>query len=389
MQLTDYLYDLDTLLVHAGEPRPPMGGAVILPVFQSATFAYPDPCTTDAALRYIRLNNTPNHEVLHAKLAALEKAEAALVTASGMAAIAAVLLTVLGTGDRMMVQEGLYGGTHGLVHQDLKRLGIEADVVCNDDPADWRRRLRPTTRAFYVETITNPTMRVADLEAVAAFSREHGLVSIIDNTFASPVNFRPVEHGFDLSLHSATKYLNGHSDIVAGAVMGRADLVDRVRQRLDHLGAALDPHACFLLHRGLKTLGVRVRQQNRGAEAVARFLAAHPAVTRVNYPGLESHPDHHRARRLFEGYGGMLSFEIDGGVAAAEAFLSRLRLPVVAPSLGGVESLVTRPAATSHAGMSPAARRAMGVSESLVRLSVGIEAPRDLIADLDQALAGR
>jgi cystathionine beta-lyase/cystathionine gamma-synthase len=198
-----------------------------------------------------------------------------------------------------------------------------------------------------------------------------------------------MEHGFDLSLHSATKYLNGHSDIVAGAVMGRADLVDRIRQRLNHLGAALDPHACFLLHRGLKTLGLRVRQQNRGAEVVARFLSRHPAVVRVNYPGLERHPDHHRTRRLFDGFGGMLSFEIDGGVAAAEAFLSRLRLPVVAPSLGGVESLATRPAATSHACMTPAARRAMGVSDSLVRLSVGIEAPQDLIADLDQALTGR
>jgi cystathionine beta-lyase/cystathionine gamma-synthase len=387
MTMTDGPDCIDTLLIHTGEPRPPVGGAVVLPVFQSATFAYPDP-DEDAALRYIRLNNTPNHQVLHAKLAALEKAEAAVVTASGMAAIAAVLLTVLETGDRMMVQEGLYGGTHGLIHQDLKRLGISADAVSDHDPDDWRRRLQPTTRAFYVETITNPTMRVADLAAVAAFCREHGLVSIIDNTFASPVNFRPMEHGYDLSLHSATKYLNGHSDIVAGAVMGRADLMDRIQQRLAHLGASLDPHACFLLHRGLKTLGLRVRQQNRGAGEVARFLSRHPAVARVNYPGLEDHPDHPRARRFFDGYGGMLSFEIDGGVAAAEAFMGRLHLPVVAPSLGGVESLVTRPAATSHAGMTPAARQAMGVSDGLVRLSVGIEAPGDLIADLDQALAG-
>jgi cystathionine beta-lyase/cystathionine gamma-synthase len=387
MQTADFSHCLDTLLIHAGEPRPRMGGALILPVFQSATFAFPDP-SGDPALRYIRLNNTPNHEVLHAKLAALEKAEAALVTASGMAAIAAVLLTVLGSGDRILVQQGLYGGTHGLIHQDLARLGISADVVSDDDPADWRRHLQPGTRAFYVETITNPTLRVADLEAVAAFCREHGLVSIIDNTFASPVNFRPLEHGFDLSLHSATKYLNGHSDIVAGAVIGGANLVERVKQRLDHLGASLDPHACFLLHRGLKTLGVRVRQQNSGAEAVARFLSGHPAVARVNYPGLENHPDHPRAKGLFDGYGGMLSFEIDGGAAVAEAFLSHLRLPVVAPSLGGVESLITRPAATSHAGMTPAQRAAMGIGDNLVRMSVGLEAPEDLIADLDQALAG-
>jgi cystathionine beta-lyase/cystathionine gamma-synthase len=304
-----------------------------------------------------------------------------------MAAIATVLLTLLAPGDRILVQEGLYGGTHGLIHQDLKRLGIAADTVSDDDPQQWQRRVQPTTRAFYVETITNPTMRVADLEAVAAFCKARGLVSIIDNTFASPVNFRPAEHGFDLSLHSATKYLNGHSDIVAGAVIGRGDLVERIKERLNHLGAALDPHACFLLHRGIKTLALRVRRQNAGAEAVARFLAAHPAITRVNYPGLETHPGHPRARRLFDGFGGMLSFELAGGLAAAETFLNRLRLPMVAPSLGGVESLVTRPAATSHAGMSPMERRAMGIDDSLVRLSVGIEAPEDLIADLDQALA--
>jgi cystathionine beta-lyase/cystathionine gamma-synthase len=384
---TDATQRLDTRLIHAGEPRPLIGGAVSMPIFQSATFAYDGP-GDDAELKYIRLNNTPNHDALHAKLAALENAEAALVTASGMAAIAAVLLTLLGPGDRILVQDGLYGGTHGLIHEDLKRLGIAADVVTDDDPQAWRRRLQPTTRAFYVETITNPMMRVADLEAVAAFCRAHDLVSIIDNTFASPVNFRPAEWGFDLSLHSATKYLNGHSDIVAGALIGRVDLVKRVKRRLNHLGGALDPHACFLLHRGLKTLALRVRQQNAGAEIVARFLATHPEVARVNYPGLETHPGHQRARRLFDGFGGMLSFELGGGLPAAETFLSRLRLPVVAPSLGGVESLVTRPAATSHAGMPPALRREMGIADGLVRLSVGIEAPEDLVSDLAQALEG-
>jgi cystathionine beta-lyase/cystathionine gamma-synthase len=377
---------IDTRLIHAGEPRPPVGGAVCLPIFQSATFAYGG--ADDEELRYIRLNNTPNHRALNAKLADLENAAAALVTTSGMAAISAVLLALLGPGDHLLVQDGLYGGTHGLIHQDLNRLGVAVDVVPDDDPKAWTRRVRPTTRAFYVEAITNPLMRVADLDAVAAFCRERGIVSIIDNTFASPVNFRPAERGFDLSLHSATKYLNGHSDIVAGAVIGRADLVERVLGMLNHLGACLDPHACFLLHRGLKTLALRVRQQNAGAMALAQFLCRHPAVARVHYPGLEDHPGHRRARQLFDGFGGMLSFELRGGLAAAETFFRRLRLPMVAPSLGGVETLITRPAATSHVGMAPEERRRMGIDDGLVRLSVGIEAPEDLIADLDQALAG-
>ena len=377
---------IDTQLIHAGEPRPLIGGAVSMPIFQSATFAYGGQSRYED-LKYIRLNNTPNHEALHAKLAVLENAEAALVTASGMAAISSVLLTLLAPGDHMLVQEGLYGGTHSLVHEDLHRLGMSVDGVPDDDPDTWRARLRPTTRAFYVETITNPLMRVADLAAVAAFAREHGLVSIIDNTFASPVNFRPAEWGFDLSVHSATKYLNGHSDIVAGAVIGRADLVRRVLLKLNHLGGTLDPHACFLLHRGLKTLAVRVRQQNDSAAAVARFLSGHAAVTAVHYPGLESHPGYRRARRFFDGCGGMLSFTLRGGLTAAEAFFGRLTLPVVAPSLGGVETLITRPAVTSHAGMDPELRRRMGIGDSLIRLSVGLEAPEDLVADMDQALA--
>jgi cystathionine beta-lyase/cystathionine gamma-synthase len=209
---------------------------------------------------------------------------------------------------------------------------------------------------------------------------------VIDNTFASPVNFRPAAWGFDLSLHSCTKYLNGHSDIVAGAVIGSAALVKTIGHKLIHLGASLDPHACFLLHRGLKTLALRVRRQNESALAIARFLAAHPAVERINYPGLESDPCHDRARKLLDGFGGMLSFELKGDVDLADRFIHRLALPIIAPSLGGVESLITRPATTSHAGMPPAERAAHGISDRLIRLSVGIEAADELIADLAQAL---
>jgi cystathionine beta-lyase/cystathionine gamma-synthase len=213
---------------------------------------------------------------------------------------------------------------------------------------------------------------------------------MIDNTLASPVNFRPLEHGFDLSLHSATKYLNGHSDIVAGAVIGRRDLITRITHRLNHLGGSLDPHAAFLLHRGLKTLGLRVRHQNASALAIAGFLAGHPAVATVNYPGLERHPRHARARKLFAGFGGVLSFEVAGGVKAADRLIARTELAISAPSLGGVETLITRPATTSHAGMSADQRRQLGIADGLIRLSVGIEATDDLIADLTQALdAGR
>jgi cystathionine beta-lyase/cystathionine gamma-synthase len=375
---------IETKLIHAGE-HPRIAGAVNVPVFQSAMFeSTPGQGYHDQP--YIRLNNTPNHDALHRKLASLENAEAALVTASGMAAISTALLTVLSAGDHLLIQEALYGGTHDFVTEDLEGFGICYDFVSPTDPASWEGKVREKTKAIYVEAMSNPLLIVPDLHAVVRFARQHNLVTLIDNTFASPINFRPAEHGFDLSLHSGTKYLNGHSDIVAGAVIGRADLVHRVKLRLDHLGGSLDPHACFLLQRGMKTLAVRVRYQQQSALEIARVLEVHPAVARVNYAGLPSHPAYARARELFEGFGGVLSFELKGGVPAAERFLANVQLPIQAPSLGGVETLVTRPATTSHAGMSPADRQRRGVSDALVRVSVGIEATQDLIDDFNQAL---
>jgi len=381
---------IDTKLIHAGEPEPRVLGAVAMPIFQSAMFEYAGE-TDYHDLKYIRLNNTPNQLALHAKLAALESAEAALVTASGMAAISAALLTVLSAGDHLLAQNCLYGGTHDLLTRDFAGFGLTYDFIDPDDPGSWKSKLLPNTKAIYVETISNPLMQVPDLAAVARFAREHGLISLIDNTFASPINFRPPEWGFDLSLHSCTKYLNGHSDIVAGAVIGSAELVDRVKRKLDHLGGSLDPHACFLLHRGMKTLALRVRQQNESALRIARFLEAHSQVARVNYPGLESHPAHRRARELFTtsggsgGFGGMLSFEMKDGVEAAQRFMQSALLPLKAPSLGGVETLLTRPATTSHAGMTPEDRRRVGISDGLIRMSVGIESTEDLIEDFEQA----
>jgi len=377
---------IETKLIHTGEPSPPILGAVSMPIFQSSTFEYAGQ-ESYHDLKYIRLNNTPNHIALHEKLAALEGAERALVTASGMAAITTTLLSVLTTGDHLLAQDCLYGGTHDFLTKDFRDYGITYDFIKGNDPDSWMNKLRPNTRAIMVETITNPLLQVIDLEEVVRFARTHNLVSIIDNTFASPINFRPPEWGFDISLHSCTKYLNGHSDIVAGAVIGKEGLIEKITRKLDHLGGCLDPHACFLLHRGIKTLAVRVRYQNENASKIARFLDGHPDVKKVNYPGLENHPDHGRATRLFDGYGGMLSFELKGGIEAAERFIQKTTLPFVAPSLGGIETLITRPVTTSHSGLSPEERNRMGISEDLVRLSVGIESTEDLISDFEQALA--
>jgi cystathionine beta-lyase/cystathionine gamma-synthase len=383
--MTSSFKTIDTKLIHAGEPEPRINGSVVMPIFQSAMFEYGGEASYHD-IRYIRLNNTPNHLALHQKLAALEGAEAAIVTASGMAAISTALLAILSAGDHLMIQDCLYGGTHDLVTKDFAGFGLSYDFIDADDPDSWKSKLRRNTKAIYVEAMTNPLLQVADLAAIVDFARANGLVSMIDNTFASPMNYRPPERGFDLSLHSTTKYLNGHSDIVGGACIGRADLIQRVVHKLNHLGGSMDPHAAFLLHRGMKTLALRVRCQNESTLKIAGFLESHPKVAHVNYAGLESHPRHGRARELFEGFGGVLSFEPRGGVQQAERFMDNVRLPVVAPSLGGIETLVTRPATTSHSGMSPEDRHRLGISDSLVRMSVGIEATDDLIEDFGQAL---
>jgi len=376
---------IDTQLVHAGTPQPRILGAVSLPIFQSANFEYAGESSYDD-IRYIRLNNTPNHLALHRLLSTLEHAPAALVAASGMAAISSTLLSLLGAGDHLLAQNCLYGGTFDLITNDFPRLGIERTFIDGDDPVSWRSALKPNTRAIYVEAMTNPLLEVADLKAVVRFARDCKLISIIDATFASPVNFHPIDLGFDLAIHSATKYLNGHSDIVAGAVIGSTELIGNITHHMNHLGGSMDPHAAFLLYRGLKTLALRVRQQNHSALTIAKFLSHHTAVARVNYAGLESHPRHARARELFEGFGGVLSFELEGDARRAEEFMHRTQIPVVAASLGGVETLLTRPATTSHAGMSAEQRQQLGISDRLIRMSVGIEATDELVDDLAQAL---
>ena len=376
----------ETQIIHSGEPNPRIERAVAMPVFQSATFISTGKETGYDDIGYARLSNTPNHIALHEKLATLEHGQAALVTSSGMAAITTSLITLAGGGGHVLAQKVLYGGTHDFLVHDAASHGIAVDFIEND-PADWDRKLRPETRVIYVEAMSNPLLGVVDHRAVARFANEHGITAAIDNTFASPINFRPLDVGFHLSIHSATKYLNGHTDIIAGAMIGKRDLVDSIRRKVNHLGGSLDAHACFLLHRGLKTLALRVERQNANAMQLAKYLASHKAVAKVNYPGLPSHADHHLAKALFDGFGGMLSIEIHGGAAAADRLISRLQVALHAPSLGGVETLISRPALLSHVGLAAEQRKAIGVSDALVRVSVGIENVVDLIDDFEQALA--
>jgi cystathionine beta-lyase/cystathionine gamma-synthase len=380
---------LETKLIHAGDPHPRFAGAVNVPIFQSSTFEYAGQAKYED-LKYIRLSNTPNHVALGKLLATLEGAEAAVVTASGMAAISTALLTVLKAGDHLLAQECLYGGTHTFITGDLPGFGISFDFIDVGDPDGWRRKLKPNTRAIYVETMSNPLLQIPDHRKVVEFARANGLVSLIDNTLASPVNFRPPAWGYDLSLHSCTKYLNGHSDIVAGAVIGSAQWIERINHKLIHLGGCLDPHACFLLDRGIKTLAVRMKQHNHNAQQIAQFLEDHAGVERVIYPGLRSHPDYRLAQELLNGCAGLLSFELSPAAdgARAQRFIDRLAIPICAPSLGGVETLITRPAATSHSGIAPDQRRRLGIADGLIRLSVGIEAAEDLIEDLSRGLEG-
>lgn len=376
---------MQTLAVHGGERRPGPEGSVVYPIYQGTVYSV-EPGTGYHDIPYIRLNTTPSQRYLHDKLAALEGAEGAVATSSGMAAVTTTLLSLLRAGDHLLASDCLYGGTHDFLTQHAEDLGWSYSFVDVHRPETWAAARTPRTRVFLAETITNPLMRVGLLREIADFGRREGLLTVIDNTFATPVNFRPLRAGFDLCFHSATKYLGGHSDLVAGAVMGRTELVDRVRHTLNHYGGSLDPHTGFLLARGIKTLALRVRAQNDNAMALAAFLADHPAVAAVNYPGLAAHPDHGHATQLMSGFGGMLSIRPRGGESAAQALLDAVRLPFVAPSLGGVETLITRPATTSHAGMSPEDRERLGITADLVRVSCGIEGEGDLIADFDQAL---
>lgn len=374
--------DLSTVAIHGGEHRR-IEGAVTLPIFQSSTYEFQGH-ESYYDIKYARLNNSPNHLALHEKLALLEGGEAALVLGSGMAAISTAVMALLENGDHIVAHKTLYGASMALFGSELKRFGITCDF---GDTHELPTLIRPNTKMIYVESITNPLMEVIDFAAVTELARKHRLLAMIDNTFATPVNFRPLEHGFDVVVHSATKYLNGHSDVVAGCVVGSASLVKKIHHMAVYLGGTLDPHACSLLLRGIKTLVVRVEKQNQSALKLARFLRDQSQVARVHYPGLETHATFQAAQKYFHGAGGMISFELRDA-AKVDAFMRRLKVIVQAPSLGGVESLVVLPAKTSHAGLTREQRLKCGVSDGLIRFSVGLEEVSELIRDLEQALAG-
>jgi cystathionine beta-lyase/cystathionine gamma-synthase len=375
----------NTKVIHAGEPDPRIEGAVNVPIFQSSTFEF-EGQTDYNDLKYIRLNNTPNHIALHKKLAILEGAEKALVTSSGMSAITTTLLTFLKNGDHLIVNNTLYGGTADYIKNDLPEYGIEVDYIDSSDSSNWKDKIKSNTKVIYVETITNPLMEIGALDKVVEFAKENNLISMIDNTMASPALFCPIQHGFDISLHSATKYLNGHTDIVAGAIIGNEPHISMITSKLNHLGGSLDPHACYLLHRGIKTLSIRMERQCKSALLIAKFLEQHKKVNKVNYPGLVSSKSHDRGKQLLCGFGGMLSFIIEGGVERADSFIGKLDIPISTASLGGVESLITRPVQTSHSLLSDEELEFAGIDKSLIRLSVGIESVNDLIDDISQAL---
>jgi methionine-gamma-lyase len=337
-----------------------------------------------SAYIYTRYGN-PTLTVAEKKLAALEGGESAVVTASGSAAISSTLLALLKAGDEVIATRQLYGGTYRLLRDILPRYGIGVRYV-DADLAGIKHLVGPRTKVFYIETPTNPTLRLVDLQKAVAFAQEWGLVSVIDNTFATPVLQKPLAMGFNLVVHSATKYLAGHSDVIAGAAVGSNVLIQKVRENVICFGGSMDPEAAFLLIRGLKTLEIRMERQCKTAMAVAKYLAAHPKIARVHYPGLRSHPDYRLARRQMKGFGAMLAIDLKEGLPAARRFCDRVRIFLLAVSLGGVESLVSLPIYTSHHKMSPAELRAAGVEPETVRVSIGLEDSADLIEDLREAL---
>jgi methionine-gamma-lyase len=381
-----------TLAIHAGEEKFQVNGPVGPEIVRTSNFTF---ANTEEMKRwaegkspvyiYTRYGN-PTLRVAEKKIAALEGAEDAIVTASGMAAISSGLLSVLRTGDEVISTRQIYGGTYRLMRDIFPRFGIVVRQV-ESDLQGIERLVNPRTKALYVETPTNPTLRLVDLQKVVAFAKEWDLITLIDNTFASPVLQKPIQMGFDIVLHSATKYLAGHSDVIAGAAAGTSEQIEKIRQMIIYLGGSMDPEAAFLLMRGMKTLGLRVEHQCKTAMIVAKYLQKHPKIARVHYPGLPSHPDHALAKRQMRGFGAVLAFDMKGGLTAARRFCDRTRIFLRAASLGGVESLVVLPMYTSHYRMSIAELKAASVEPGTVRVSLGLEDPEDLIEDLRQALA--
>ncbi|TFG45137.1 MAG: PLP-dependent transferase [Gemmatimonadales bacterium] len=373
-----------TLSIHGIPHRRADWTPVVSPVFQSTTFV--NPVGSSEEVLYTRYGNNPNQVDLARKYALLEGAEAAVFLSSGMGATALAHLAVLRPGDHLLASEWIYGGTRRLFDDELGRFGIEVSYVDPTQHRLWRKSVRKSTRAIFVETPTNPTLRVIDLAPIAQVTKEFGLALLVDGTFASPINLRPIEHGADVVISSATKYLNGHSDVIAGAVAGSASFIEEVTRLMRIWGQSIDPHAAWLVDRGLRTLAVRMDRHNANGMAVAEWAAAQPEFAAVHYPGLPTHPDHAYASETLHGFGGMVGLELQGGGRASEQFLKKLMLIAHAPSLAGVESLISEPRLTSHKGLTPEDRARIGIPDGFLRLSCGIEDAADIIGDLEQAL---
>jgi cystathionine beta-lyase/cystathionine gamma-synthase len=379
----------ETEAVRAGTDLHRRNGPLATPIYQTSTFEVTDSDQQTRVLStdmfYTRYGN-PTHTVAEKAIAELEGADAALLFASGMGAITTSLLALLKSGDHIVAQRDIYGGSTKFLSQWLPKLGIETTFVDTTEYDQHARAVQPNTKMLYLESPTNPLLRVVDLRKVTALAQQHKLITFIDSTFATPINQRPADFGVDLVMHSGTKYFAGHSDLICGIVAGRQDLIRKIHETRTTLGGVMDPHAAWLLLRGIKTLAVRVQRQNDNALRVAQFLGQHPKVRSVNYPFVEGHPQRALAMEQMRGAGGVLSFEVEGAGEDARRLSEALHLFTLAPSLGGVDSLVTIPVLTSHGMISPEQRQKMGVTDQLVRLSVGIENVDDLIADLEQAL---
>ena len=375
---------LSTTAIHGGAEPPTPGTGVTTPLTQSVN--YVQETGTSEGLRYTRYGNTPNAELVQRRLAQLEGSEAALVLSSGMGATACAMLALLRGGDHLVSSSWIYGGTRKLFTEDLPGMGVEVTFVNPLEPRGWRKALRKNTRVVFLESPVNPTCRVLELNSLQNLAHAEGIALVVDSTFASPVNFRPIEHGVDVVIHSATKYLNGHHDILAGVVCGNEPFIEEVRAKMMVWGQAPDPFACWLLERGLKTIDVRVKRQNENAQRIAEWCSKRPEFAKVHYPGLPSHPDHEIAKTLLDGFGGMLAIELKGGGPSAIRFVQGLKIFTYAASLGGVDSLVIEPRYSSHEHLTPEERARIGIPDGFLRVSVGIENAEDLIADIEQAL---
>ncbi|MDX2208459.1 MAG: PLP-dependent aspartate aminotransferase family protein [Gemmatimonadales bacterium] len=373
-----------TLAIHGPPHRGADGSPAVTPIYQSSTFL--NAIGSTAEVGYTRYGNNPNQLEVARRYAALEGAERAVFLASGMAATAMAHLAVLRPGDHFVSSRWIYGGTRQLFDVEFARHGIGVTYVDPANHREWRKAIKDNTRAMFLEAVTNPLMRVVDVPAVAKVTHDRGLALLVDATFASPINFRPLEHGADLVITSATKYLNGHSDVIAGAVAGAASVIDEVIRLMRIWGPSIDPHAAWLTERGMKTLALRIERASANAAAVAAWAETRPEFSAVYYPGLASHPDHRLAGKLLDGYGGMVGLVLKGGAPAAARFCGRLKVITHAPSLAGVESLISEPRLTSHKALPPEERAALGIPDGFLRLSCGCEDAADLIADMAGAL---